>query len=159
MLAAPFIGAVMAEPTQGQKVPITITWTSISTVPDVPKIVGNTVHNHGVITWGVAINIDYVPTYTGIAIADRYVVITVQKDGANMKMKEVYDMSIDGEDGGFVGSALILMEGVMPTGGWEKSKAHGLLNGYGAFEGQTINAGHHWAPPGPIVWTGYLLKP
>jgi hypothetical protein len=39
-------------------------------------------------------------------------------------------------------------------------KAHGLLIGYGDFEGQTINAGHKWqAPTGEIVWTGYLLKP
>ena len=39
-------------------------------------------------------------------------------------------------------------------------KAHVLLVGYGDFEGQTLNVGHHWGVfGGGIAWDGYLLKP
>ena len=149
---------VLAAPTN-KKVPITIYWTQMgppTPEPGFPKDTGIVRHGHATLTWGVEIEIDGVPTYTGTAFTHRYVVNVPQKDGNKISFREVYEMEINEADGGFVGSALILMDGIY--GDSPKAKAHGLLQGYGDFEGQTINAGHHWVPMGPPMWEGYLLK-
>lgn len=157
VIAALMIAPVLAAPTN-QKVPITIYWTAGPTTPEpgYPKLTGIVTHGHATLTWTVSIEVDGVPTYTGTAFTHRYVISVPQKEGRIVKFKEVYEMEINEATGGFVGSSLILMDGLY--GPSPRAKAHGLLQGYGDFEGQTINAGHHWTPMGPPTWWGYLLK-
>ena len=152
---------VMADPTKGQKVPATLSFGDSSTEPGTANSAGNTMHGQMTVIWEIAIDIDGVPTYTGTAFAERYSVnVAVEGKMTNIVFKEVYDIEIDDADGGFVGSVRILMRifpGMPPT---ILGKAHVLLVGYGDFEGQTLNVGHHWgAFGGGIAWDGYLLKP
>lgn len=156
MLATP----VMADPTKGQKVPATLRFGDSSTEPGTAKPAGNTMHGQTTVTWEIAIDIDGVPTHTGTAFAERYSVqVAVEGKMTNIILKEVYTIEINEEDGGFVGSVQILMRifpGMPPS---IFGKAHALLVGYGAFEGQTLNVGHPWDSFSGIAWDGYLLKP
>jgi hypothetical protein len=63
--------------------------------------------------------------------------------------------------GTFEGQAIIVLQDYTIVEGvpdYVRGKAHALLQGTGAFEGQTINAGHKWVPFGPITWSGFLLE-
>lgn len=152
---------VFAVPTAGQKVAVTITWSKWTVVTQDPITTpGGIVQNRIEGTWDVEIAIDGGPTYTGTSDTIRYLTVVPKEGGADLVLKEIYDISIDSESGGFEGSGLIIIKvWIPPAGPYEKAKAHGLLHGTGSFEGQTINAGHSWVPPGPIQWMGYLLKP
>jgi hypothetical protein len=152
---------VIADPTKGQKVPATLRFGDSSPAPGTSKTAGNTMHGQMTVIWQIEIDIDGVPTYTGTAVAERYSVnVAVEGKMTNIVFKEVYTIEIDDADGGFVGSVRILMRmfpGMPPT---ILGKAHVLLVGYGDFEGQTLNVGHHWSAfSGGIAWDGYLLKP
>ena len=159
MLVAP----VYADPTQGQKASITLTWTETSTVyAGEPKIVGNVIQFHMYVTWDVELAIDGGPTLYGTAFTDRDMLVVLQKDGGRLVVVDYYELSFPDEEGGFEGNALVMMTGYIPIEPpiWEKSRGHGLLHGTGAFEGQTINGGGHWHLFDPEhAWTGYLLKP
>ncbi len=154
MLAIP----VYASPTKGQKVPITIRWTLVPGGYLGSNYTGIVEHRHALGTWNVTLAIDGGATYNGTFAAVREVLIVPKKDGNNILWRERGEMWFPSAGGGFEGNFCVLMDGVgNPLE--MRAKAHGLLQGYGAFEGQTINAGHHWVGLGPIVWTGYLLKP
>ena len=158
MLAIP----VCASPTKGNKVAVTITWTSAG-VTYVDDATGNVVHRHAEGNWDpLVLEIDGGPTYTGSAVNTvREGLRVPQKDGLNIIMREYLEMWFPSAGGGFKGHILVWMDGITgPPLTVKRARAHGLLQGYGAFEGQTLNAGHKWREPGPeIVWTGYLLKP
>ena len=160
MLATP----VLAAPTNGQKVPITIHFANQQTTYTSEEITGNVIHRTADVTYDIAIDVDGVPTYTGTASALRNILIVPREVGVDLVLQDDYVFMIDDEEGTFEGSALILLKGyIAPTQttppDYERGKAHALLQGTGGFEGQTINAGHHWVPFGAISWSGYLLKP
>ena len=148
-----------ASPTKGNKVAVTLTWTNPAGTPAGIDETGIVTHRHGIGTWDVELEIDDGPTYIGAAVDTvREILIVPQTDGNNLLWREHLEVSFPEAGGGFEGYFVVLMDGVgNPLE--LRSKAHGLLHGTGAFEGQTINAGHNWRPPGPLVWTGYLLKP
>jgi hypothetical protein len=152
-----------ASPTQGQKAAITLTWTNLNSVTIEVKISGNVVHRYLHVTWDVELAIDGGPTLYGTSSGKREMLVVPQKDGRRLVVVDYCELSFPEEEGGFEGNALIMMEGFSlgPPQIWERSKGHGLLQGTGAFEGQTINAGRHWHPFGEsqTIWTGYLLKP
>ena len=156
MLATP----VLAKPTKGQKVPVTITFLGQVAEPIKVNDTGVVQHRHGLANWTIVLAIEGGPSYPGEAILnERYVLIVPQKDGNTMIMRESYEIWFPSAGGGFEGTAQIMMDGVgNPLE--VKGKAHALLIGTGAFEGKTINAGHHWGTPSlPLHWDGYLLKP
>lgn len=163
LIAAIMATPVFADPTQGQKASINLTWTNMSTVNIEVKISGNVVHRHQHITWDIELAIDGGPTLYGTAFVDRDMLIVRQKDGRRLVTVDYCELSFPDEEGGFEGNALIMLEGFSsgPPPIWERSKGHGLFQGTGALEGQTINAGRHWHPFGEsqTIWTGYLLKP
>jgi hypothetical protein len=147
-----------AGPENGQKVPIVMHWAQLTATPaGPPKVTGNVMHNHGLVNWSVSVDVDGVlGAWTGFANNTiRKTLLVNQTDGFMVTFHETYDMKFEGYDGGFKGSAMILMKYVYTPDAM--GKAHGLLRGYGDFEGQTINAGHSWKPSGPIMWEGYLL--
>ena len=156
ILAAP----VMAAPTDGQKVPVTIYFSNQVATNIVDTTTGNVVHRVADITYDISVDVDGVPTYTGTAIAERNVLMIPRGAGVfDMILSDDYIMSFDGQDGTFEGQAVIVLKDYAPaTPTYEAGKAHALLQGTGVFDGQTINAGHHWVPFGPITWNGYLLK-
>ena len=146
MLAAP----VMADPTKGKKVAVTITWTNPAGTPVGIDETGIVVHRHGVGTWDVELEIDAGATYTGAAVDTvREVLAVPQRDGVSLVWREYFETWFESAGGGFAGNMMVLMDGT--TGPSPRAKAHGLLHGYGMFEGQTINGGHHWVRPGPLV--------
>jgi len=154
MMATP----VMADPTEGQKVPITISWTLVPGGYLGSNYTGIVEHRHALGTWDVVLVIDGGAPHAGTVTAVREILIVPQKDGNNILWRESGEMWFPSAGGGFEFNFCVLMQGVGdPT--IMRGKSHGLLQGYEAFEGQTINGGHHWKPPGPVVWTGYLLKP
>ena len=161
MFAALLVTPVLAAP-KGQKVPITIHFSNqVQTLTD-EKITGNVIHRVADVTYDIAIDVDGVLNYyTGTAVALRNILVVPREVGVDLVIKDDYVFMIDG--GTFEGSAVIVLKGyIAPTAtsppDYERGKAHALLQGPDAFDGQTINAGHHWLPFGPITWTGYLLK-
>lgn len=165
MAVAMVVTPVMAAPTKGQKAAITLTFA----VPPVggpvepPKPTGGVLHMHVSQTFDVELAIDDGPIYSGTAVIDRKMLFVPQENGMNLRMVDDYLLSFPDQQGGFEGKANVLLDGVVTEPGlsWEMGRSHALFTGTGAFRGQTINAGSHWAPPQPsaIVWTGYLLKP
>jgi hypothetical protein len=160
------ITPALASPTKGNKVGITLTWTATNFVYLDAKEVGNTMHFHINYYWNVTLAIDdNGPKINGTAITDRYMTGVLQKDGGRLVVADYTEFSFPDDEGGFKGNSAIMMIGYIPIEPpvWQKSKAHGLFHGTGAFEGQTINAGNHWIPFDPLaeshVWYGYLLKP
>ena len=157
MLAIP----VFAKPTKGNKMEVTITWTSAPASSSVINITGNVQHRHIEGNWDpIVLEIDDGPTYTGSALNTvREALWIPQKDGMNIVMREYLEMWFPSAGGGFKGNILVWMDGITGPTTLERARAHGLLQGYGSFEGQTINAGHKWkAEATAIVWTGYLLQ-
>jgi hypothetical protein len=155
LIVAMLTTPVFADPTKGQKASITLRWFRTDRLT-VDEWWSNGVrHRHVHVWWNVVLEIDGGPTLLGTAFTERDAVRVMQSDGPNNVLNDYYMLTFDG--GGFEGNALILTQNVgTPT---FRVKAHGLLMGTGDFEGQTINAGHHWVAGGPPVWTGYLLKP
>ena len=157
MLATP----VMAAPTQGQKIPITIYFSNQVAVLVEEQITGNVIHRVMDVTYDIAVDVDGVPTYTGTAVAARDALLVPRGLGVfDLVLNDDYVMEFDGFEGTFEGKATVVLNDYAPAvPTYEAGKAHALLQGTGVFEGQTINAGHHWIPFGPITWSGYLLKP
>jgi hypothetical protein len=156
MLATP----AMAAPTNGQKVPITIHFSNQVATNIVDVTTGDVLHRSAEITYDIAVDIDGVPTYTGVAVAERDALFIPRGVGVfDLVLNDDYIMTFDGQEGTFEGHAMILLKDyamAVPT--YEAGKGHALLQGTGVFEGQTINAGHHWLAFAPITWYGYWLK-
>ena len=165
VVAALLIAPVMAEPTKGQKVAITLKFFTppVGGPVEPPKPNGNVLHMHVNQLFNCELAIDDGPTYYGTAFIDRKMLFVPQKNGMNLHMIDDYVFSFPDEQGGFEGKAKVLLDGVItePSLSWEMGKSHGLFTGTGAFKGQTLNAGSPWGPPQPptITWYGYLLKP
>ena len=159
VFVAMIVTPVLAKPTQGQKVAITLTWTRTLRIQDPPVFTGVVMHRHVYIEWSVVLEIEDGPTLTGTGTSIRDNVRMPQKDGDTVVIRDVTELWFPDQQGGFEGRGVIMIDGLTSPGVWEQAKAHELLQGTGEFEGQTLNAGHHWEEPsGAIVWTGYWLK-
>lgn len=159
MLATP----VMAKPTKGNKVAVTLIFTSRTSKTVVDEWVsGGVTHRLLINTWNVRLEIDGGPTFEGTAIDERKIVAVTQKNEVDQICRSYYELSFPDEGGGFEGNSLLIQDGFTgaPPPLWDKTKIHYLLRGTGAFEGQTINVGKTWTPFGGILGaSGYLLKP
>jgi hypothetical protein len=166
MLAVP----VMANPTQGQKVAVTMT--QIATGPPTTldeDVTGPITHSHSEGYYNVEIDITDGPTLIGTAVVDRKLVRVPQKGSilGRWIFTDYYEITIDTKggapvDGGFEGNGKVILDGVNPATmgiSWEKGRANVLLHGTEDFEGQTLNFNVPWNAEQDIVWDGYLLKP
>ena len=163
MLATTFVGSVIAEPTKGQKVPVEMYILGWSTAPGEGYSIET---NNG----GIQIERNLIVTYAPIVLVidgGAPLVGTVVNNVdtiSNLDKKTavgLYDsvMSFSTPEGGFKGNMQANHKDML-TPEWTL-KWHFVLQGYDAFEGQTLQMsreGPYPSPPGTPV-TGYLLKP
>ena len=153
------ITPVLAGPENGQKEPIAIYFSNEAVTPDYPrtKIVGNVMFLYATLTYDITIDIVGTSTsYTGTVDVMREVLMVLKEGGSYALVKDDNVFNIDGQDGTFVGQSVLRIKDFMTIN--ELGKTHALLKGTEVFEGQTINAGHDWAPSEDVTWTGYWLK-
>jgi len=153
---------VMAEPTNGQKVP------AIMTFPVPPKITmldpgevwktnGNVSHRRDtIINYTFLFIIDGAPPITGYAITVRDGNGIIPKTGM-FSYHEYYEFWFPTVGGGFEGRGLSHYFDFVSMSSYDL-EIHVILHGTGSFEGQTLNMWRTGGPTGP-GWTGYLLKP
>jgi hypothetical protein len=148
---------VLAEPTNGQKVPVKIKWAATGTTTLERNDSDGLSHRILKTTWNVQLFIDdaVTPLY-GTAVSIRQVLYAYAK--LQMAVyNDDYVISFPTEEGGFEGSAHLLLTDY--AGGTNYNiQIHGLFHGTDAFEGQTLNVGVDKGPAS-FVWEGYLLKP
>lgn len=156
------VAPVMAEPTEGQKVPAILKFT----VP--PKVTildpgetwttpGNASHRRDtIVNYTFQLIIDGAPPIIGYAISVR--------DGNGIPTKigmigyhEYYEFWFPTAGGGFEGRGLNHITDMVSLSSYNLD-LHVVLHGTGAFEGQTLNMWRE-GPPLPGGWFGYLLKP
>ncbi len=148
---------VIANPADGQKVPVEIKWKPTgSTLLDRLDSDGLS-HRWIRTTWNVELYIDGSLTpITGTAVTERLVLWAFSK--LQMAIyNEDYVLSFPTLGGGFEGNAHLVLKDYVSATDYQM-KVHGLFQGTGDLEGQTINAGLDWGPPN-YTWQGYLLKP
>ncbi len=176
MLAA--IAPVMADPTDGQKVPVVqINGAAITTPTVCPRdgvtypYTGTSNPNDGNITQrrdygnvlGTNLIIDGGTPLVGISYNNYDRMWQYDRDTGLLAgsmgiyhYDAIWDYPTAG--GGFEGNIFLLLTdysaGPPVT---YNAKMHALLQGYGAFEGQTLQFSYEG--PNPVVWEGYLLKP
>ena len=159
MLATP----VLAAPTKGQKVPVTISFTTSTSVElpdkmwttkgDIKQVRGGVVEYDPVI-----VTIDGVTLDPTTSITERNLHwATLSKEGNIRLMHESHVIALPG--GTFEGNALLKFHYISPYGALNFIlEAHGVFHGTGDYEGQTMNVWRESGGPG-ISWEGYLLKP
>ena len=154
------VAPVMADPTNGQKVPITITFTSPKTI-----VTGESWRTNGdviqrrdyVVTYKVELDVDGAPPIFGSAVAERDPGMANVPNNEMLLWHEKYVISFPTEGGGFEGTSVQHYTDFVSMSSYNLD-IHFLLHGTGEFEGQTINAWRE-GPAGPGGATGYLLKP
>jgi hypothetical protein len=156
LLATP----VLAKPTKGQKVMVSITWEIIGPIYLSDwKETGNVLHRDVILEWDVTLVIGGGAPIFGTAITERKLLRVTQGDGELRILNDYNVLMFTG--GTFEGNAL-LQSHWLPGGpaNVQSRVNHALLQGTGDFDGQTISAKHDWRTHDqPIVWSGYLLKP
>jgi ABC-type proline/glycine betaine transport system substrate-binding protein len=148
----------MADPTNGQKVEITLTWTPGSYTYST-HITGPIIHRHLEYNWKVTLTfVDDGTTYVGTAFTERDVTIIPDDTGTKRTYQDYYTIDFPDQEGGFEGNAVLIVQNYGTSSATQM--IHGLFKGTGQLEGQTINAGVlPWGPLSSFVWEGYLLKP
>ena len=155
-----FVAPVIAGPTNGQKVPVTLKFTVIKGAPGERwDTNGNTSQRRDWrINYTVYLSIDGAAPIVGKSVDVRdAMVFRGEKVGMEVYRQDTV-MSFPTEGGTFEGNEMLLLTDVNigpPLTFY--LKAHAVFHGTGAFEGQTINADYDGPQGG--VWTGYLLKP
>lgn len=162
------IPLALAEPNQGNKVPITIKW--IGRTIDSKTLDSWT--SGGVIHRTVTYNYKSVeiyiggsttPSLTGTAVeylkASWNQANELNPTGTHLNCERTIIITLPG--GTFEGNSILKLDDYVPPN--YEVWARGLFHGTDAFAGQTINAnsGSPWAdtiPGTPILWTGELLK-
>lgn len=148
---------VMADPTNGQKVPVRITWSQVG-----KAVFGDILYSDGLshrpITreWTVAIYIDgaTTPSVTGTAHSEGLVLWAYTKlEMANYN--DYFELSFP--NGGFEGNAHFLLTNYDATTKTYDIRINALFQGTGIYDGQTLNVGRDKGP-GSYEWFGYLLK-
>lgn len=143
---------VIAEPTNGQKVPATLMSIPVSEVdPDYWRTNGDIGQARGgKQTYRLFLNIDGVVT-TGFFSVLFDEVINFKTD---MFVRRYTTVDL-GTANGFAGNVLFKIYNYY-AGLDVHFDIHCLLHGYGSFEGQTLMLSCEG--PNPFVWTGYCLK-
>ncbi len=159
MLATPLVGMVTAEPTEGQKVPVTLKWANVGPTTTITHDVkGNVSHRVMTQNWKVNITIgDAVTPIQGTAVGERQTLYIYGRKlhGVDQVANDHYVISLP--DGGFEGNCHILITDWNSTSRTYNVHLHALFHGTGAYEGQTLNV---WqiGPGTNFLWEGYLLK-
>ena len=151
---------VMAEPTNGQKVPCTITFTSPHTIAtgESHRTNGDVIQRRDyVVGFNVELDVYGASPIFGTAVVERDVGMANVPHNEMLLWHEKYVISFPTEEGGFEGTSLEHYSDFVSMSSYNLD-IHFVLRGTGEFEGQTINA---WrtGPAGPGGATGYLLKP
>lgn len=157
LLLTTFTLPVMAEPTDGQKVAVTLKFTPVGG-PSGDRWTTNggvtQVRDAG-LTFNLELTIDGVATpIIGESFAERD---AMGKRPEMVLYHEHHVMYFPTEGGGFEGYDLLKITD-MKSGTEFTLQAHGVYQGTGAFEGQTLNLWRDKGQSNP-VWEGYLLKP
>jgi hypothetical protein len=150
---------VMADPTNGQKAEITLTWKTDHYTYTTHNS-GPIIHRHLDYYWTVTLTfVASGITYVGTAFTERDVTIVPDDVGTKRNYQDQYTIDFPDQKGGFEGNSVIVVQNY-PTPS-ATQMIHGLFKGTGELEGQTINAGVlPWEPmTNSFVWEGYLLKP
>jgi len=155
---------VLAVPTQGQKLPVSLKFTPTTSADGINhiNIPGDFVLNDGsigqrrdaVTSYKVELTIDEDPI-VGYSIVERPVVVYNVIKHKCMTMHEIHVMDFSAEEGGFEGNALLKFTDYVSPASFHL-EAHGTFHGTGDFEGQTIVASYEGPAGG--TWTGYILK-
>ena len=150
---------VMAEPTNGQKVAVTL---KLTPVPETSIPGDRWVTNGGVtqlrdsgLTYALELAIDGALPIKGISIVVRDPALGKRPE--MVLYHEYHVMSFSTAGGGFEGNALLRLTDFVSSTVYTV-QAHGVFQGTGEFEGQTLNLWRYEGPTGG-VWEGYLLKP
>ena len=157
-LVVSFALPVMAEPTEGQKVAVTLKFTPVSG-PSGDRWTTNggvtQVRDAG-LTYTLELTIDGAQPITimGQSVAERD---AMGKRPEMVLYHEHQVMSFPTEGGGFEGNDLLKLTDFESATEFT-IQAHGVYQGTGAFEGQTLNLWRDKGPANP-VWEGFLLKP
>ena len=153
ILATPFIGTVMAEPTKGQKVPATamaIPWDSED--PEYWLTNGGIGQARGgEETYLLILNIGGTPLPSELVTLVFDEMINFKTD----KFVRHYTTLDSGLDNGFAGNIQLKIYNYY-SGIDVHYDIHCVLQGFGDFEGQTLMLSYEGAMP--LVWTGYCLK-
>jgi len=149
---------VMADPIEGQKVAVTLKFTPVygSDVPDYRWTTdgGVTQVRDGGCKYQLELVIDGAPAIFGESVAARD---ALGKRPEMVLYHEHQVMWFSAEGGGFEGYDLLRMTDFKSRTEFTL-QAHGVYQGTGAFEGQTLNLWRDKGLQNP-VWEGYLLKP
>ena len=155
-LVISFALPVMAEPAEGQKVGVTLKFTPVSGPPGDRRTTngGVTQVRDAGLTYAVELTIDGAQPIIGESFAAR---AAMGKRPEMVLYHEHQVMYFPTEEGGFEGYDLLKLTDLQSATEFTL-QAHGVYQGTGAFEGQTLNL---WRTKGPAnpVWEGYLLKP
>ena len=147
---------VMADPTNGQKVSVTIKWARDGS-PSFTDYIYSDGLQHRTLerNWKVELFIDGSLTpITGTAHSEGHVLWAYTK--LHMAVYNEYYV-ISFASGGFEGEAHIMAYDYVSSTNYNV-KVHGLFTGTGSFEGQTLNAGQDGSGA-TALWEGFLLKP
>lgn len=151
---------VIAEPTKGQKVPVTLKFTPIpseATLGEFNLNNGNIGQRRGSsANYTVELSIDGAVPIVGKSVAERPISVYNVIKHQSLAIHEIHVMYFSTEEGGFEGNALLQFTEYVSLSDYH-IKAHGTFQGTGAFEEQTIVVSYEGPQGG--TWTGYLLKP
>jgi hypothetical protein len=147
-----------AGPTDGQKVAVTLKFTPVSgsSIPGDRWVTngGVTQVRDSGVTYAIELNIDG-SILSGQSVAERDPVLGKRPE--MVIYHEYHIMSFPTAVGGFEGNALLKLTDFVSATVYTV-QAHGVFQGTGAFEGQTLNLWRYEGLAGG-VWEGYLLKP
>jgi hypothetical protein len=152
----------MAAPSGEQKVPVKLAFSiTSSTVIDRWTTDGNISHRLLNQIWSVDLTIgDSLTPIKGTATVVRNTDYRYTKPGGiDQLVNDDYVFSFPTEGGGFVGHshALLTNYNAGPPATYDVV-VHALLQGTGAFKGQTLNAWQN-GPGTTFMWEGFVLKP
>ncbi len=156
LLLISFALPVMAAPTDGQKVAVTLKFTPVGGPPGERWTTngGVTQVRDAGLTYDIELSIDGGPAIIGNSVAARD---AMGKRPVMVLYHEHHVMWFPTEGGGFEGYDLLKITDMNSASDFTL-QTHGVYQGTGAFEGQTL---YLWRDKGPAdpVWEGYLLKP
>ncbi len=153
---------VMAEPTKGQKVPVTFTVNPVTAKVPVPGdswyTPGGVFHGRGrVETMAGVIKIGDTP-YNALLVMTGHSMWNPQEKTMSMSTDDVLYIPSDGSPNGFAGSGHVKLYnfvwGIPPS--WTGQMMFHLWHGFGSFEGQTMLLSYDG--PRNTVTAGWCLK-